>query len=444
MDARIQYARTSDGVNIAFWTVGEGRPFLYMPSALMVSSRIGWTLSPNSAWYQLIRQRHRLIRYDHRGAGLSDREVPGHELEDYMRDVDAIVERLGLESFTLFGSFETGPIAIAYAASRPECVSHLVLWCTSARGEDLFRWPRMEALLHLAREDWELFTETLSHDVFGWARGEEARAYAALLRDSSTAEEVIASQNALHGFDVTGLLGDVRCPTLILQRLHVDYPPVNVARSLASQLADARLALFEGSAISPYEEAEKIVQTIDEFLGTAAAPEAARAGGSLVTILFTDIEGSTALTQRLGDAAAREVLRRHELIVREQLKAHGGSEVKTMGDGFMASFGSTTKAVECAIAIQRAVAAPGGSPEQLRVRIGLNAGEPIAEEEDLFGTAVIIAARIAAQAKGDEILVSNVVRELVAGKGFLFADRGEMVLRGFEDPVRVYEVRWRD
>ncbi len=160
--------------------------------------------------------------------------------------------------------------------------------------------------------------------------------------------------------------------------------------------------------------------------------------GRFSTILFTDVEGSTALTDRLGDAAAREVLREHERTTREALKAHGGSEVKTMGDGFMASFGSATKALECAVGIQRAF-----GDGDIRVRIGLNAGEPIAEDDDLHGTAVIVAARIAAQANGGEILVSDVVRQLVAGKGFLFNDRGEHALKGFEDPVRVFEVSWR-
>ena len=151
------------------------------------------------------------------------------------------------------------------------------------------------------------------------------------------------------------------------------------------------------------------------------------------------------MTERLGDAKARAVLRNHERIVREALRAHGGAEVKAMGDGFMASFSSATRALECAIATQRAFAQHNETAEEpMRVRIGLNAGEPIAEEEDLFGTAVNMAARIAAQAQGGEILASDVVRQLVAGKGFLFADRGEVALRGFEDPVRLYEVRWRE
>ena len=157
------------------------------------------------------------------------------------------------------------------------------------------------------------------------------------------------------------------------------------------------------------------------------------------------MEGSTALTDRLGDAKARDLLREHERMVREALKAHGGSEVKTMGDGFMASFSSATKALECAIAMQRAFSEHNESAEEpIMVRIGLNAGEPIAEDDDLFGTAVNLAARICANAEAGQILAPIVVRELAAGKDFLFADLGDSTLKGFEDPVRLYEVRWRE
>jgi len=174
-------------------------------------------------------------------------------------------------------------------------------------------------------------------------------------------------------------------------------------------------------------------------------PGAGGPPGGLVTILFTDVEGSTALTDRLGDQRAQELLRAHNAIVRDALRAHGGAEVKTMGDGFMASFSSATRALECAIAMQRAFADRNpAAGEPVRIRCGLNAGEPIAEDEDFFGTAVITAARVAAQAQGGEILASDVVRQLVAGKGFLFSDRGDVVLRGFEDPVRLFELRWRE
>jgi class 3 adenylate cyclase len=217
---------------------------------------------------------------------------------------------------------------------------------------------------------------------------------------------------------------------------------------MAALIPGARLEPLEGDIHVPFwGDSKAILDAIDGFLreGKAKteveAPSAAP--GAPLTILFTDVEGSTALTQRLGDAKTREVLRAHERIVREALKAHGGSEVKTMGDGFMASFPSATRALECAIAMQRAFAQHNESAEEpIRVRVGLNAGEPIAEQEDLFGTAVIVAARIAAKAEGGEILAADVLRQLVAGKGFLFADRGDVALRGFEDPVRLYQVRW--
>jgi class 3 adenylate cyclase len=149
------------------------------------------------------------------------------------------------------------------------------------------------------------------------------------------------------------------------------------------------------------------------------------------------------MMRRLGDEAGRAVLREHEELTRDVLKRHGGDEVKTMGDGFMASFNSVTAAVECAVALQRAFAGRE-SVEPLHVRVGLNAGEPIEEGGDLFGATVILASRIAAKADGGEVLVADTVRGLCSGKGFLFADRGEFVAKGFEEPVRLYEVHWRD
>jgi class 3 adenylate cyclase len=255
--------------------------------------------------------------------------------------------------------------------------------------------------------------------------------------------------DALREFDVAALLPQVRSPTLVLHRRQFSLFPVELSRGLASRIPNARLVLLEGASLAPYVgDMEAAASAIDEFLGEGeevAAGAEPTTVGTVHTILFTDVEGSTALTQRLGDAKARDVLRQHERMVREALKAHGGSEVKTMGDGFMASFSSATRALECAIAIQRAFAEHNDSAEEpIKVRVGLNAGEPIAEDDDLFGTAVNEAARITATAEGGEILVSNVVRELAKGKDFLFADRGETSLKGFDESVRLFEVRWRE
>ena len=447
MEPRIQYAKTADGVSIAFWILGDGLPFVLMP-AMFSHVQLEWQYPDVRRWYERLARGRMLVRYDGRGAGLSERNVTDYSLDARILDLEAVVGRLGLERFALWGTHDWGPVAIAYAARQPERVSHLVLWCTYAKTSDP---PWAKALDELVTKDWVMATETIAHGVLGWSAEEEAHRWAAFIRESITSRALIESSLAADEFDVTGLLPHVRAPALVLHRRQLRFTEISGARDLASGIPDARLVLLEGESPVPWlDDSDAVLAAIDEFLGegeeaAAAQPEA----GGFRTILFTDVEGSTALTQRLGDAKAREVLREHERIVREALRSHGGSEVKTMGDGFMASFGSATKALECAVAIQRAfeewtagAGAHGHAP--LKIRIGLNAGEPIAEEEDLFGTAVIAAARIAARAEGGEILVSDVVRQLVAGKGFLFADRGEAALRGFDDPARLYEVRWRE
>ena len=434
MEPRIQYARTSDGVSIAFWTLGEGMPFVQTP-LIFGHIQLEWQIPEIRRWYERLAEKRKLVRYDGRGTGLSERDVTGFSLDAHVLDLEAVVDCLGLERFALFGTATWGPLAIAYAARHAERVSHLVLWASFARASDWSRSPLVQAVRALMDKDWETYTETAAHTVLGWSAGEKARRYAALIRESITPETLRTVISAQDEVDVTALLPQVRSPTVVLQYRQSPVPNISVARDLASRIPEARLVLLEGEATGLYlGDTDAVLAVIGEFLGEgeeAAAVAEPPAAGAFRTLLFTDVEGSTALTERVGDAKAREVLRAHERIVREALKAHGGAEVKTMGDGFMASFSSATGALECAIAMQTAFAAHSEG-----------ADEPIAEDEDLFGTAVIMAARIAAQAAGGEILVANVVRELAAGKGFLFADRGDVALHGFEDPVRLYEVHW--
>ena len=158
-------------------------------------------------------------------------------------------------------------------------------------------------------------------------------------------------------------------------------------------------------------------------------------------MLFTDIVDHTAMMQRLGDERGRELLREHERITREVLGRHDGDEVKTLGDGFLASFHSVTQAVQCAVELQRAFAAPDAAG--IAIRIGMNAGEPIEEDGDLFGSTVILASRIAGQADAGQILVPEAVRHLLAGKSFVFEDRGDFTLKGFDEPVRLFGVGWQ-
>ena len=449
MEPRIQYAQTSDGVSIAFYKMGEGMPLVCLPDSTP-HVQMEWQFPRWREWYEALARKRMLVRYDRRGAGLSERDVTDYSLDVLVLDLEAVVDRLGLERFALLAPSFAGLVAVAYATRHPERVSHLILWCSHPRGSDVWRSSRAQAFRAIRVTDWELYTESLA-DLYVGVRleEEERRALTALIREAVTWESHKAFLAAAEGFDVTDLLSQVRPPTLVLHRREVAFPDVSVAKELASRIPDARLALLEGTSAVPFwGDTKAVLSAIDEFLGEGEVPASAEPSpppSGLVTVLFTDMEGSTAMTQRLGDAKARDLLREHEHIVREALKAHGGSEVKTMGDGFMASFGSAVKALECAIAIQQAFAQHNESAgEPILVRVGLNAGEPIAEEEDLFGTAVIRAARIAALAQGGEILAANVVRELAEGKGFLFGDRGEVALRGFDDPVRLFEVKWQE
>ncbi len=443
-EPKIQYAKTSDGVNIAYATVGRGAPLVLMPALPFTHLQLDWKIHEARLFYEHLSQNRMLVRYDGRGSGVSDRDVTDYSLDAQLSDLEAVVDRLGVPRFALLGYITTVPAAIAYATRHAERVTHLVLWCGWARGADFFGSSQAQGLLGLVDKDWELFTETLAHAGMGWSEGTPAHQWAAVAREGVTPEAAKGAMKSFHDVDVANLLPQIKSTTLVLHPREAPMPDVKVAMGLVSRIPDARLVLLEGSAWAIYlSDTEAVVSALDEFLGEGAAESTEP--GAFRTILFTDVEGSTALTDRLGDAKARDLLREHEGMVREALKAHGGSEIKTLGDGFMTSFSSSTRALECAIAIQSAFAERNESAEEpIKVRIGLNAGEPIAEDDDLYGTAVNLAARIAAQAKGGEILASEAVRQIVAGKKFPFSDRGETALRGFEDRVHIYQVSWRE
>jgi len=457
MEPRIQYATTPDGVSIAYWDLGDGPIFLNPPPASPWShAQMEWQIPDWRHWYEHLTRHLRVIRYDNRGSGLSDRDVDGWSLDTNVVDLEAVADAAGAERFALFGMYYSACAAIQYAALHPERVSHLILWCGFARADDA-QAATNDAMRALLDVDWTLFTETLAHSVFGWSQGEPAHAVAEYMRASTSPDLVRRAWGAQEALDLTPLLAQIQAPTLVMHRRQFPFVKLETARDLVARIPDARLAIFEGDSLSPYlDDMEDIISNIFDFVGVdrdggsrariAPRLHAPQSSVGFRTIMFTDMEGSTATTQRLGDAQAQAVVRLHNEIVRDALHAYSGTEVKHTGDGIMSSFTSASLAVECAIAIQRAmqahaVADPDGA---ISVRIGINAGEPVAEGDDLFGTAVQLAARICARAEPRQILVSDVVRQLVAGKGFLFGDGGETELRGFEDPVRIFEVRWQE
>jgi len=457
MERQIRYCTTVDGVRIAYSVEGQGTPLLMTP--LIAESFILEDVSPEYRRFsRRLADSCQLIQYDPRGIGSSQGGVADSGPEALLRDVEAVVQATGLGRLAILGRAMMSLPAMSFASRHPDAVDRLVLYGAFSRMADVASAEEATGLAQMCRANWDMASRIIADMSSRAEFGDKAIQNAEWYRQSGTGEDVARLIEANVGADVTSELAHISCPTLVLQPMSDHRWTTETGHKVAAAINGASLVPLPGG-LHQYAlgDPEPFFNTLFDFIGVAqSAPAAAAAvppeAGASRTILFTDIEGSTALTQRLGDAAARELLREHERVVREALKAHGGAEVKTMGDGFMASFGSAARALECAVAIQRAFAernasyaahpepVEGGAP--LRVRIGLNAGEPIAEDEDLFGTAVIAAARIAAQAQGGEILVSNVVRELVAGKGFMFSGRGKTALRGFDDPVEVYEVRW--
>lgn len=444
MEQQIGFCKTSDGVGIAYATLGDGPPLAYV-CGWPVHLELEWEKPFARAFLEALAEGCRLIRYDMRGSGLSDRDITEFSLETLSRDLEAVVDQLKLERFALISlGVLGGPVAIAYAAANPQRVSKLVLNSAFVEGAKLISPERGQALIEYVDKFGFPLRDFISLPNVDMGAERDVRQ----IQDAAASPKVQAALlRLLYSADVSQWLDRLTMPVLVMHG-HADRSvPFSRGRDLAARLPAAKFVAFEGNSAAAWSESRVIIPEIHSFLGIALPPPSAPRAASqgLAIILFTDVEGSTALTERLGDEAARELLRAHEEIVRHQLQRHGGVEVKTMGDGFMTSFSSASSALECAIELQRALAAKSRehADTALRMRVGLNAGEPIAEGDDLFGTAVNLAARIAAEAGAGEILASDVVRQLAAGKGFLFVDRGEAALRGFEEPVRLYEVGWQ-
>lgn len=455
MESRIQYATCRDGVSVAFSVSGEGEPLLHLLP--IGASTLDDTRLPAIQYdmYSQIAGRRQLIRYDPRGTGLSDRDVEPPDLDAFVSDVEAIVDRLGLEQVDLFGVMSGGIVALAFAMKHPGRVRRIATWCVAPDGVRQMSGPR-QALDMLAQEDWQTYAATMANIAFGWADVEQGQRLASILRETTTSAMRNQVMETLSAVDLTPRLDEVQAPVLVMHMRRYPFVPESAARRLAASLPDAELIFFEGDSLYPRPtEVHRVLDALDTFLGghggfaddarREAPPPACPVPGALRTILFTDLEGFTSLTGQAGDDASRDVLRHHERITRRALIDHGGCEVKVLSDGFLATFDSASRALDCAVTLQESFESYARLlPHRIRIRIGLNAGEPISEDDDVFGTAVTMAARIADMASGGEVLVSDVVRLLAAGKGYCFGDRGRLPVRGYEDPERVWELRWRE
>ena len=435
MEPRIQYAKTSDGVNIAYYAIGHGMPLVIMnlPNSHL---HMEWQMADVRQTLQAAATMATVVRYDQRGFGLSDRNVDDFSIDHLLLDVEAVLAKLDIEQFTLVGFGVSSPLAIVLAARDPERVAKLVLWPAFAR------FPKglaqmAEKLLAMDEADWEFASESLVRYGMGWSDEMSAPA-AAALRESIAREKLAQFLEQSRLWDVGGMLHRVTSPTMIVHDKADKRVDLLTAREMASAIPDARIAILD--AESRAGRMGQAVSSVLPFLaGRPLIPEqlATPPSGTAV-ILFADIADSTALTERLGDAAFRAKARDLDATLRTTIREHAGTPIegKLLGDGVLAVFTSARRAIEAALACGRS-----GRDAGLPLHLGLHAGDVIREENNVYGGAVNIASRISGLSAPGEVLVSDIVRGLArTSAGVGFEDRGEQPLKGVSEAVRVWAV----
>jgi len=428
-----RYAKSGDA-SIAYQVSGEGDCDLVLVEGPASHLDLEWENPLTERALLRIASFARTIRFDRRGTGVSDPVVDPPTLEQQMDDLRAVMEDAGVERAALWSGSDVGMGAM-FAATYPKHVSELILWGVPIRGAD-FLTPELadffpEALEHYGEGR---FIELYAPSQVGngdfedwWARYERGSLSPGMAR------KILELQLET---DISGILDAIRVPTLVLHRTGDKVVPIDVARELASRIPNARLVELPGTDNYPWTgdwtgDCEPMIDEVEEFLtGERRKPEPNRV---LSTVLFTDIAGSTEHAARLGDERWRDLLQRHDELVRAELERWRGKEVKTVGDGFLATFDGPARAVRCAEAIVRGVEAEG-----LEVRAGLHTGECERIGDDVGGIAVHIGARVVDVASAGEVLVSSTVKELVVGSGLSFGERGTHELRGVPGEWRLF------
>jgi class 3 adenylate cyclase len=442
-----RYARSGE-ISIAYQVVGEG-PFdvVWVPGAFS-HVELNWTVATRAAFNQRLASFCRLIIFDKRGTGMSDRAVGIANLETRMDDVRAVMEAAGSTRAALFGVSEGGPMSVLFSATYPERTWGLVLFASFARvmwapdypyGETEEEWLR--DLERLERADSSYFDE-IAEGLAPSADTESKRSLAAVMRQSGSPGARIALERMNHDIDVRQVLPSVRVPTLVMNRADDDPGIVSGSRYLAEHIPGARHVELPGADHAPSSgDAEPVLREMESFLQDAwdASQGAEEQDNVLATVLFTDIVGSTETMARLGDRGWRELLEAHHTEVRHQLLRFRGIEMDTAGDGFFARFDGPARAIRCATTITSTIKQLG-----IDVRAGLHTGECQLVGGKVAGIAVSIGARVASEAKPGEVLVSNTVKDLVAGSGITFEDRGPHKLKGVPGEWRLYAVASHD
>jgi class 3 adenylate cyclase len=434
---RTQYTK-SGGLHIAYQVTGGGPLDLIVVPGFVSHLEHQWEHPWSARFFERLGSFSRLIRFDKRGTGLSDRVGGIPTLEQRMDDVRAVMDAVGSERAALFGVSEGGPMSLLFAATYPLRISALVLYGCYARRS----WAPDHPWGH-TEEEWRAMIDTIEER---WGQGSDGRAPSASGDESyrqwwGTYQRLAASPGAAVAvmqmnkeIDVRSILSAIRVPTLVAHRTGDRVIRVEQGRFLAEHVPGARLVELAGVDHAPWAgNMDAILDEVEEFLtGDRHAPETDRV---LATVLFTDIVGSTERAAALGDRKWRDLLEGYYALARRELARFRGREVDTAGDGFFASFDGPARGIRCGAAI-----AAGVRPLGIEVRAGLHTGECEVIGDKVGGIAVHIGARVAGLAKPGEVLVSNTVKDLVAGSGIGFEERGAHVLKGVPGEWRLFAV----
>jgi class 3 adenylate cyclase len=437
MPPQTRYARCGD-LSIAYQVIGDGpRDVVIVPGAVWHIEQL-WNDPGYHRFVRGLTDFARVIAYDKRGTGMSDPVPTAPSLDERMDDVLAVLDAAGSERATIFGASEGGPISVLFAASHPERTERLVLYGSFVCGPSHPGCPAAERFAAASEHIMGMLDRWGEGENIEWAApsidSPTMRRFAGLLERASMSPAMArANWTANSEIDVRPILASVGVPTLVLHRRD-DTMPIEHGRYYAEHIPGARLVELEGRDHWPFVgDVDAIIGEVEEFVTGARAAHAS--DRVLATVLFTDIVGSTERAAQLGDSAWRAVLQEHDELVRGQLAAHGGRELKQMGDGFLATFDRPARAVHCATKITSEATELG-----ISVRAGLHTGECEQRGDDMAGLAVHIGARIGALAGPGEVLVSGTLRDLVLGSGIEFSDRGVHALKGVPGDWSVFAV----
>jgi len=433
------YARSGD-VSIAYQVIGDGPLDLVVVPGWISNVDFAWEDPLYGEWIRQLSAFSRVIVFDKRGTGLSDRDVGDSTLEERMDDLRAVLAAAGSERAAVLGFSEGGALSILFAATHPERVSQLVLYASFARASAAPDYPA-GAALHANLEGIRRSLET------AWGQGTTLDVMAPSLCDQPRSrrfmaryERMCVSPRAgyahlgwLMEIDVRPIARSLQVPALVVHRAGDRLIPLAAGRALAEAIPGARLVELPGDDHPPWVgDIAALVAEIQQFI-TGARPAAVAPARVLSTVLFTDIVGSTERAVALGDRAWRELLDRHHTAARQAIARHRGTEVTNTGDGFLATFDGPARAIRCAREIREAVRALG-----LDIRAGVHTGECERVAGSIAGIAVHTGARVMAQAEPGEVLVSSTVRDLVAGSGLVFRDYGTHTLKGIPGAWQLY------